>query len=365
MVYEGYLSFGGNEIVNSPRAYGLQLTAPCDSGWLRDPGCESLQEILGDTIYTHDNIASAPWYDPSFPESARFYGVYGLGFYGLKDSTRQVQVTEGLASGGVVGSSRKGVLPLRVRASLLAEGDDAMEYGRSWLEAALSPGACGQHGEECGTADVQFFSACPPGRAIVKGFSDWREYARNYMQTPSFEGMEAAGEAVPVYENLFTNPSMESVAGPVEVRRNFLKRPGDAATGTLGWTTYRSTLTNPGGYIRAQTTEDAPALAAGAVEPVSTSSMTPTAPGEVWTLSAELRATGLLVTTNIQFYDAGGVYVTGSQTIGDTVTGSTSTWRVSTVTATAPPTAAYVRVSAVFAQATVTGQVLHMRRATL
>lgn len=269
MVYEGYLSFGGNEIVNSPRAYGLQLTAPCDSGWLRDPGCESLQEILGDTIYTHDNISSAPWYDPSFPESARFYGVYGLGFYGLKDSTRQVQVTEGLASGGVVGSSRKGVLPLRVRASLLAEGDDAMEYGRSWLEAALSPGACGQHGEECGTADVQFFSTCPPGRAIVKGFSDWREYARNYMQTPSFEGMEAAGEAVPVYENLFTNPSFETPSvNTIEVRRNYVRNPvnGNPVNG-LAWgvNAYTVGAPNVGTYSVASGWQvaQATALAAG------------------------------------------------------------------------------------------------------
>jgi len=173
MVYDGYLAFGGNEVINNSRAIGISRSASCPIPWLVSDECESLREALGDGPYEAQNIQAAPWYDPTRPESERFYGVFGLGFSGVKDSTRQVQVTEGLADGGAIGSIRKGVRSVRVRAAILARGRDALSYGRSWLEAALDPDACGQHGEECGTTDMAFFAACPPTReSTSEGFGE-------------------------------------------------------------------------------------------------------------------------------------------------------------------------------------------------
>lgn len=169
MSYDGYLAFGGNEVINTSRALGISRSADCPISWLRTiRDCPALADALGDPPYGYANIADAPWYDPTRPESARFYGVYGLGFSGIMDSTRQVQVTEGLGDGGAIGSIRDGVRSVRAQAAIVARGADALEYGRSWLKAALDPGACGQHGEECGTTDVEYLASCPPERGIVR-----------------------------------------------------------------------------------------------------------------------------------------------------------------------------------------------------
>lgn len=163
MTYDGWLSFGGNEVANDPRALGYSMTSPC-RGWLRgEHACSTLVDALEDVPYVYANISQAPWYDPTLPEvSSRFYGVTILELTGLLDSTRTAQVTENAGDGGTIGLSRRGTRSTRVRAFLLAEGADAMEYGRAWLDAALSPGACGQHGTQCGVTDLEFFSTCPP-----------------------------------------------------------------------------------------------------------------------------------------------------------------------------------------------------------
>lgn len=125
-------------------------------------------------LYNAQRITDAPWYDPSNPDvSVRFYGVYVIDVDGLEDSTRQVQVTEGIDDGGVIGDTRKGVRNVRVRAVLVARGSDAMEYGRAWLEAALDPGACGQHGDECGMTDLAYFATCPPDRDDFDSDANW------------------------------------------------------------------------------------------------------------------------------------------------------------------------------------------------
>lgn len=188
MVYDGYLRMGGNEIVNSPRAEGFTRSFDCYVPWLVGESCPFLQDAIGDSPYSYANIASAPWYDPSNPEvSSRVLGVYGMGFTGVKDSTRSVQVTEGLDDGGVIGSMRKGVRQVRARIAIVAIGDDAMEYARTWLEAALDPGACGQHAEECGTTDVEYLAACPPERGTVSYLSDWTVQQTNLIPYSDFE----------------------------------------------------------------------------------------------------------------------------------------------------------------------------------
>lgn len=51
-----------------------------------------------------------------------------------------------------------------MRAFLTAEGEDALEYGHSWLQSALTPGRCQRHGDSCGTSDLEFFVTAPPPR---------------------------------------------------------------------------------------------------------------------------------------------------------------------------------------------------------
>lgn len=161
MSYDGFLEYGGNEIVNTPRAVVLSRALPYRPGWIvddREPS--SLDLALGEDF---EDPTTAPWFDPAATDvSLRFFGLRGVDFQHLYEPNREVQITEGLRDGGEFGRARRGPIELRVTAFALALGTDALAHGLSWLDAALSPGACGQHGNSCGTVDARFFTAAPP-----------------------------------------------------------------------------------------------------------------------------------------------------------------------------------------------------------
>lgn len=168
MTYDGYLSYGGNEIVNSERARGYAQTAACPMFWLKDPPCTTLAFAAGDANYSYIDIENSPWYDSTVDEiSRRFYGVYGLDIGGVEDSTRSADVTESIDDGGVIGRSRNSTRRIKVKVLLLGRGQDAVEYGMSWLSAQLDVDACGQLSQDCGTAEMSMFSTCPPSRGVV------------------------------------------------------------------------------------------------------------------------------------------------------------------------------------------------------
>ncbi len=167
MTYEGWLRFGGNEVVNNERARGIASTVTCPMFWLKGPRCTTLQDALGDAPYNAENLADAPWFDSSMPDvSGRFYGVFALSVVGLADSTRSASVLEGIDDGATIGRTRKGARQVRVTAILLARGRDALDYGVSWLNASLDPDACGQYGTGCGTTVLEYLTDCPPARAV-------------------------------------------------------------------------------------------------------------------------------------------------------------------------------------------------------
>ncbi len=169
MAFEGFLRIGGNEIVNNERARGYSWSAACPMPWLKGARCDTLRGALFDDPYTAANMPQAPWYDLSMPDvSGRFYGVFALSVSGLNDSTRSATVVENIDDGGVIGRTRKASRQVRVRVILLARGRDALDYGIAWLNAALDPDACGQHGAGCGTTDVEFLTDCPPARGVVE-----------------------------------------------------------------------------------------------------------------------------------------------------------------------------------------------------
>lgn len=204
MVYPGFLRIGGTEVVNTERARGYAETADCPKWMVQELPCESLQDALGDQPYNYPNIALAPWYDLSLPDvSGRFYGVVGLGFKNLLDSSRSASLTEGTAPGGTIGRSRKGAKQPRVRATLLARGDDAMEYGLSWLNSAFD-GICSSHGESCGTTDMEFLVDCPPPRGTMPDFTAWEPVRTNLAVNPKPPSIPAAG---------WTGPGVPSI-GP-------------------------------------------------------------------------------------------------------------------------------------------------------
>lgn len=160
-----YLALGGNEVVNSARAYGYAVTADCTVDWLEDPECGTIGVADGVGEYTYADIVNAPWYDPDDPDTtSRFYGLYGIDLRGLSDSTRTAAVTQKTTDGAVVSGYRHASREVRVRAWMTAAGEDAIEVGMTWLRNVLEPNACGQHGTACGDADAAFFVSCPPLR---------------------------------------------------------------------------------------------------------------------------------------------------------------------------------------------------------
>lgn len=162
MTYEGYLSVGGVEVVNTERTRGYLETSDCPSHVVTAEVCEGLEFALASEPYIYANIATAPWYDRSLPSlSSRFFGVVGLKIEGVTDSTRSFSRTEGVTNGGTNGRPRKGMRSLRVTATLLADGDDALDYGAQWMSAVFD-GGCGTHGDSCGMTDAEFLAACPP-----------------------------------------------------------------------------------------------------------------------------------------------------------------------------------------------------------
>lgn len=164
-MYHGYLEVGGNEVINTARALGYVQTSECTAKWLVERDCGGLQAALEDIEYDVANVSEAPWYDDSDETTARFLGVAGVDFENISNSMRTASVQENVEDGGVVGRVRHTSRAVRVTAVLTAIGEDALEFGMSWLKAALDPEACGSHGNSCGATDLCFFVACPTSPA--------------------------------------------------------------------------------------------------------------------------------------------------------------------------------------------------------
>ncbi|QDH93276.1 minor tail protein [Microbacterium phage Cressida] len=215
--HEGYISFGGNEIINNARARGIAETAQCPLWWWKGPYCDSMADALGDEPYSTNTITDAPWFDPDDPDrSTRFFGAFAYSVSGVYDSTRSASVVEGVDNGGRVGRVRKGSRQVRVKALLAAQGADALEFGMAWLSAALDPGACGQHGDTCGSTDFEFFVDCPPARGTVQEFGPWVEARRNWNPNPSARGSVTGWATTAAVATLTATPE----GGRVDVTAN-------------------------------------------------------------------------------------------------------------------------------------------------
>src|SRR5690606_39168714 len=148
-MYEGFAQFGGLEVVNNQRAYVLARAAR--AGWFLRRGYPEIETAFNDN---YADPARAPWYDAGLSDlSSRFFGVYGLAFTGTADSTRTMSATSNSGDGGVLGTPRRDMRGVRVRAMLLGRGRDALEYGQAWLQTLMSTAGCGQS-VDCDRADV-------------------------------------------------------------------------------------------------------------------------------------------------------------------------------------------------------------------
>lgn len=174
MTYNGYLSLGGNEIVNSNRvttyAQGLGITAiTCGT-------CPTLNAALEESTYTSPDNDDAPWFDPSVVESKDFAGVLGLEITGLDTAVNTREAIPLARDGGALNPLHRRFREIQVRALLFARTECALSYGRSWLSAATRGGTCGI---DCVGDELCYLSCCPescpdPAAEPPCGERQWR-----------------------------------------------------------------------------------------------------------------------------------------------------------------------------------------------
>jgi hypothetical protein len=156
MVYTGWASFAGVELVNSSRAAAY---AP----WAGIVSTPDLAASLGDAPYLDPAADGAAWYDPFRPESVQFAGLVGVDFVGASTGSVARQWTELLGDGGVPGAARRASKEIMVKAIAFASTDAGMSYGLAWLNSVLRGSACGLG---C-TGDVLCVYAAEPARPLL------------------------------------------------------------------------------------------------------------------------------------------------------------------------------------------------------
>lgn len=185
-MYDGYLAFGGVEIINAGRAAAyLEAFVPrvevrCDA--------DGLGPALGHTPYVSPAADDAPWYQPDRPATGRFYGLFPGKMTGAEDSTRQVPVTELTGDGAVHTMARYAAREIRFVATAFAADEAAMEEGIAWLRDVLAADGCGVGTGALGCTGhiARVFSAKPASMAEALA------HQRTFYKVETIEGPRVA-----------------------------------------------------------------------------------------------------------------------------------------------------------------------------
>lgn len=170
MTYQGYMALANEEgetieLVNAARVKAYTDNLAPSLGLRGCDDCEGLPEALGEE-YTTPAQDNAPWYDPTDPATADFYGVYPLAFDGIDDSTRSIESAELTGDGSVVVGSRFTGKDIRVSGVAFAKDEAALDAGVSWLNSALN----GTEEGRCFGDRLNLYSSCPPIEVFPPGF---------------------------------------------------------------------------------------------------------------------------------------------------------------------------------------------------
>lgn len=163
-MYDGWLTLGGVELINSARA--AQYAGIAGATVIRCAHAE-LPRALRDQAYTtpDDPDNPAPWWDAAVPASVQFCGVYGLSLSGFSAGTGGRPAVPLLADGSSVGPLRRGAREIRARVLLVAASEAGMSYGLAWLASALRGSVCNTGcvaDELCGFAYLPVCEGEPP-----------------------------------------------------------------------------------------------------------------------------------------------------------------------------------------------------------
>jgi len=144
----------GDEIINNDRC--LAYADALGVGWLHN--CEDCDiDLPGALDFTTPKEDGVPWYDPRFPATAGFCGIFGVDVTGIEDNTYTATVTRSLTRGGVIGPRYPAPREFVIRGLAVADSESALQEGFNWFKRRAS-----QRGVECAPMWLSFFYACPP-----------------------------------------------------------------------------------------------------------------------------------------------------------------------------------------------------------
>lgn len=166
MAYRGWFLLDGVELANTSRLVAhMTPTAPiaddeitsimqcsCDIRVPYDDSWTGLSSEVGDDPYIMTN---APWYNPAFPQSAEFAGVWVLEVSGFDAVPVQRDIGDAICSGGVAAPARDGARTVTFSALIVACTNAGAEYGKDWLTCVL------RGANVRGGVDLEFYKAHP------------------------------------------------------------------------------------------------------------------------------------------------------------------------------------------------------------
>lgn len=159
MAWEGWMEYGGTELINAARTETYVRAAGVS--WFRGcVGTNYLPSVLGEE-YVSPMQDDAPWTDPDDPDTYGFYGVYPLDIQGIDNGTATAQVTESTLDGGTVGRIRHTTKTMVFNVALMGRNECATEAGFRWLKRVLEGNVCSQSGSYCAGDNLCYLS-CEP-----------------------------------------------------------------------------------------------------------------------------------------------------------------------------------------------------------
>lgn len=156
MSYDGWIEYGGVELVNLARTAALAVALNVNTVRLRTSDFDWMKDALGDGAVNYGDVTLTPWYDAGYPASSEFIGVIPLTMQGMDDSTLQANPVEYITDGGNNGRARNATLPIVASVVIAASTDRGAEFGKRWLDKVLRGSDTGSS-RFCSGADLTYF----------------------------------------------------------------------------------------------------------------------------------------------------------------------------------------------------------------
>lgn len=152
MAYDGWIEFGGVELVNLSRTAQLAEALGIDTLWT-EPGAVQWIETANAGL-GYGLLSEAPWHDPGHPASSEFAGIVPLSISGLDDSSLEATTVEYITHGGTSGKPRNKTQSIVANVAIIASTSRGADFGKRWLDRVLR-GAGGK--TFCAGSELTYF----------------------------------------------------------------------------------------------------------------------------------------------------------------------------------------------------------------